>query len=263
MLVKLMKHDLKSALKILSIFYGIGLLFAVLTRVFFAVENSALLNIFGKICSGVTISMIFNIIINNVLRMWGRFRENLYGDESYLTHTLPVKRTMHYMAKAVTSLVTLLVSTVVIVLLLFVAYYSKENMEILKAFLFPVAQAYDFSVTGIVAVALAVVFLEILNTLQCGFTGIILGHRMNSGKIGFTVLFGLVIYMATSIVVVAVLAVAGIFSPDIMNVIVTADALSVDTVKTVLWLSIGVYSALAVVFCIMNAKLLERGVNVD
>ena len=263
MLIKLMKHDLKSALKVLSIFYGIGIVFAALTRILFSVDNSTLLAILGKICSGVTISMMFNIIINNVLRMWGRFIQNLYGDESYLTHTLPVTRTMHYMAKAVTTIITLFVSTAVIVLLLFVAYYSKENIEMLKSLLFPVSQAYDFSVTGIIVVGLAVVFLEILNALQCGFTGIILGHRMNSGKIGFTVLFGLAVYMASSTVVVAILAIVGLFSPDVMNVITTADAMSVDTVKTVLGISIGAYSALAAASCIINSKLLERGVNID
>lgn len=263
MLKKLMKYDLRSSFKIITVFYAIGLVFAVLTRIFLSIENSTIFDIFGKICSGVTISMIFNIIINNVLRMWGRFRENMYGDESYLTHTLPVTRTQHYLSKALTGIIALLVSMAVITVLLFTAYYSKENMEILKGILFPLAQAYDFSVGGIVAAALVVVFLEILNALQCGFTGLILGHRMRGGKIGLSVLFGLVIYMGTSTVVLLALVVAGIFSPEIMDMFTSADAMSVDVVKNLLWISIGVYSALAVVFCIMNAKLLERGVNVD
>ena len=33
------------------------------------------------------------------MRMWVRFRSNFYGDESYLTHTLPIKREVLYTSK--------------------------------------------------------------------------------------------------------------------------------------------------------------------
>ena len=73
--------------KFLLIFYGLSLFFGILTRIFLNIEGSLVMNIIGQICSGATISMIFNIIINNIIRFWVRFKQNLYGDESYLTHT--------------------------------------------------------------------------------------------------------------------------------------------------------------------------------
>ena len=132
MLGKLLKYDLKNIFKFLAIFYSLALFFATLTRIFFSIENSLVMNIIAQICSGTAISMMFSILINNLMRMWVRFKHNLYGDESYLTHTLPVKKHTLYLSKSIVAVITLFTSVVVIGGTLFIAYYSKENIEILK-----------------------------------------------------------------------------------------------------------------------------------
>ena len=66
MLSKLLKYDLINIFKVLVIFYSIGIFFGLLTRLFFMVDNSLVMDIIAKICSGVTISMIFNILITNI-----------------------------------------------------------------------------------------------------------------------------------------------------------------------------------------------------
>ena len=81
MLKKLLKYDLKSIFKFLSVFYILGILSAIITRIFLSINDSFVCEIIGKICSGITISMIANILINNIMRVWVRFRNNLYGDE--------------------------------------------------------------------------------------------------------------------------------------------------------------------------------------
>ena len=110
MLGKLIKYDLENVNKILVIFYLLAVFFAVLTRIFFSIENSFIFDIIAKICSGTTIAMIVNILINNVIKLWVRFKYNLYGDESYLTHTLPIEKKTLYLSKIITSLITLLLS---------------------------------------------------------------------------------------------------------------------------------------------------------
>ena len=127
MLKKLLKYDLEYNYKILVIFYLLAIFFAVFTRICFSIENSFIMNIIGKICSGTTIAMIFNILINNLMRLWVRFKYNFYGDESYLTHTLPIDRKTQYLSKTLASIITLFSSVLVIALTLFIAYYSKEN----------------------------------------------------------------------------------------------------------------------------------------
>ena len=92
MLKKLLKYDLQSINIVLIVFYGLSIFFSILTRIFLSIENSFIFNVIGQICNGTMIAMMFNIIINNLIRLWVRFKQNFYGDESYLTHTLPVEK---------------------------------------------------------------------------------------------------------------------------------------------------------------------------
>ena len=81
---------------------------------------------------GITITLLINILINNILRIWARTIKNFYSDEAYLTHTLPIKKETLFLSKVLTTIITLLTSTLVIVISLLICYYSKENIEILK-----------------------------------------------------------------------------------------------------------------------------------
>ena len=67
MLNKLLKYDLQYNFKVVSVFYILSIFFALLTRIFLSIENSFIMDIIGKICSGTTIAMIFNILINKGL----------------------------------------------------------------------------------------------------------------------------------------------------------------------------------------------------
>ena len=82
MLKKLLKYDLKNIFKLLVIFYILSMLFGILTRIFFSFHNSLVLRIIGEITQGAAISMMCSTLINNILRMWVRFKTNFYGDES-------------------------------------------------------------------------------------------------------------------------------------------------------------------------------------
>ena len=263
MLKKLLKYELSFALRHLAIFYSIGVFFALLTRTFSGVENSLIMDVIGKICSGVTISMIFNILINNVLAFWARFKKNLYGDESYLTHTLPVKKHTMYLSKALTALISMFVSMAVITLALFVAYYSKENLEILKNLLSNIALSFDSSITELILAFLLIFFLEIVNMLQIGFTGIILGHKMQTNKTLFSILFGFVTYMLSQVFVLIALLLVSVFSPELMNLFITNNAITMDAVKTIFLLSLVIYTALLFAIYFVNVKLFHQGVNVD
>lgn len=263
MLKKLLKYDLKSMFKGLFIFYSLSLFFGVLTRIFFSIEASFIMNIIAKVCSGVSISMIFNILINNLMRLWGRFKQNLYGDESYLTHTLPVDKKTLYLSKILTAIITLFVSIIVISLTLFIAYYSKENIEIIKTILLPVADAYNSTIIKILFAILFVFFLEFANILQSGYTGIITGHRKNNNKTGFSVLFGFVVYMITQFFSLLMIFITGLFNSDIMNLFFTNEIININMIKVIIYIAIIIYTISLFVIYFVNLKLFKKGVNVD
>lgn len=263
MLKKLLKYDVENIFKFLFVFYGLSLFFAVLTRLFLGINDSFIINIIGQVCSGITISMIFNIIINNLLRLWVRFKSNFYGDEAYLTHTLPIEKKTLYFSKALTGVVTLFVSVVVIGITLFIAYYSKENIEMLKNVLLGVANAYGSTVLKILLAFMFVFFLQFANILQAGFSGILLGHKMNNMKMAFSVLYGFGVYMLTQLFALLMIFIVALFNDDMMNLFFTTTVINIDMFKMIIYLAIVIYAISLVGVYLVNSKLFKKGVNVD
>jgi len=263
MLKKLLKYDLGSLFKFLLIFYSLSIFFSVLTRIFFCIENSIIMNVVAQICSGITISMIFNILINNIMRLWVRFNRKLYGDESYLTHTLPVERKSLYLSLVISSIITLFTSIVVIALSLFIAYYSKENIEFLKKLLLPVASVLDSTVVKILLAFLFISFLELINTIQVGFTGLILGHMKNNAKNGYSILYGFLTYMIMQVFVLLVIFIVSLFNSDLMNLFITNEMVNMEMVRVVIYLAIFIYLIIFIINYFINIYIFKKGVNVD
>ena len=264
MLKKLLKYDYIFIVnRVLVIFYILSIFFSLLTRIFLSFENSFILDIIGKICSGFTISMIFNILINNVMRLWHRFKSNFYGDESYLTHTLPVDKGTHFLSKFMVSFITLITSIFVIIISLFIAYYSKENLELFKNILLPLATIYESTILSIILQFIFVCFLEIMNMTLSGYLGIVLGHRMNNSKTGFSVLFGFVTYICTQIFIILILFIIALFNKNIMNLFYTMELLNVETVKLCILIAVILYSLNIVILYFINSRIFKKGVNVE
>lgn len=263
MLGKLIKHESKYMFKFLSIFYSLAIVFALLTRLFLNIENSLIFNVIGEICSGVTIAMIANTIINNIIRYWVRFRQTMYGDESYLTHTLPCKKSMIYTSKMLCALFTMLISVTVIVLSVFVAYYSKENIEIFKVMLDSIGTALNVPVPTMVFVLALVLFLQYSCLLQNGFTGIILGHKMQDGKIGFSFLFGFIAYSIVQMGSLLIMFIVALFDKNIMEMFTSNTITSTEGIRTVFIIVSIAYALFMAIGYIVNVKLLKKGVNVE
>ena len=263
MLMKLLKYDLKWSYRHLVIFYISTLLFALFTRFFLSFDNSTIFDIIGKICAGVTISLIVNILINNFTRVWVRFTRNIYGDESYLTHTLPVNRKDVYLSKTLLAIITMFTSILVILISLFLCYYSKENLDIIKSFLEIVASTYDSTVLGLMIAFGITFFLEMVVVLLTGFMGIIIGHSYNHGKVLKSVLFSFLIYFMVQTLTLIAIFIFGLFNADIMSLFTSNDPFSSDTIKLILAVAIILYSVYIVVIDFINRKLFNKGINID
>lgn len=263
MLKKLLKYELPAIFKFLSIFYGLSILFSLLTRLFLGIENSLVALIIGEICRGAAISMLFSALINNFMRLWVRFRQNLYGDESYLTHTLPVPREGLYAAKMLTALITLVASMLVIFLSLFIMFYSATFMESVKNLFLTLTTDSDISLWAMIPAVLVLLFLEFVNMLQCGFTGIIWGHKMTNKKIGYSVLFGFVVYMAVQMVVLLAMLIMALANNEFMQLFTANIMPGFTTMLLVIWLSAAVYGLLIAALWLINTRLLKKGVDVE
>lgn len=202
MLKKLLKYDLKWCYKPLIVFYLLAVFFAMLVRILEQWNQSLIFLVLRKICIGVEIAMLINVLINNFMRIWARFIRNIYKDESYLTHTLPVQKGTIYGAKILAAIITMLTSAVVIVLCITISHFSEENWQFLKASMEQTAIYFDSTIFSFVSVLIVTIFFEMLFAVFAGYLGIILGYRANYLKIVKSILIGFVAYMIPSVLTI-------------------------------------------------------------
>lgn len=263
MLGKLLKYDLKWIYKAIIVFYILAFIFAILTRILLNVENSLLLNIFGRITNGAMISMMVSSLINCLMRSWVRFTNNIYKDESYLTHTLPVKKKTIFLSKVLMAIISSFTSIIVILACIFVAYYSQANLDVLKSFLKIAADSYNTSVINLILVVSLVILLEIIFIILIGYVGLILGHKSNKNKMSRSIIYGIVLYMFTSTLTLGFVYIAGLFNEGIMNIINTTEIVNVDSIKSVMVIGIIIYLVYNIVYYLIGKRQLSKGVNVD
>ena len=264
MLVKLLKYDLKYMIKNMIVFYLLSFFFAITTRILFHIEQSVIVTVLRNISIGFLISMAANILINTMMRSWIRFRDSLYKDESYLTHTLPVTKNDLYLSKFILTFLFFFLGFIVILLCLFLAFYSKENWMLISKFVKNITIGLNMSTIFFVTMFILVVFLEFFNAIQCGFYGIILGHRKNNGKIGYSVFYGFLFYLITQMMVLGLVFIYGLFDPSIMALFKTATvSIDANAFKTLLILASTFYLGIIFIMFELCKKALNKGVNVE
>lgn len=262
MLKKLLKYDLKWCFKPLVVFYILAIFFSITVRIVESFEQSLIVLIIDKICSGVTIAMMVSILINCFMRNWARFVKNMYKDESYLTHTLPVSKNKIYLSKILTAIITLVTSAILIIICLAISSLNKDTWILLKDSFEQSAIYLNSSVFSLIFVMAITVIFETLFMMMCGILGIIIGHKSNNLKIVKSIIIGFVIYMIFSSMSIGALYAIGLFNTDIMslfnNVVVSSNAL-----KGMMLVAIFVYATYNLVIYFIGNKLLNKGVNVD
>ena len=262
MLKKLLKYDLEWCYKPLLLFYILTIFFSIIVRVVESFEQSLIILIVDKICSGIVIAMIVNILINCFMRNWARFVKNIYKDESYLTHTLPVSKNKIYLSKVLTAIITLLTSFIVIIVCLAISTLNKDTWFILKETLEQSAIYFNSSVFSFIFVMVIIIFFEFLFMMMCGILGIIIGHKSNNLKIVKSIAIGFAIYIILSVMTVGILYIAGLLNSDIMSLFNNTNVSS-KAIKSMMMIGILVYAIYNLVIYFIGNKLLNKGVNVD
>ena len=261
MLKKLLKYDLKNMFKFISIFYLLAIFFAVLTRIFFGLEQTLIIKIIGQICVGAMFSMIASSIINTLMRSWIRFKETIYGDESYLIHTLPVTKKTLFESKFILHFLTLTCTLLVSFLAIFIAYYSKDNINLLNSLLSNITSNLNISNSLFIFVIIFILALEIFAGLESGILGIIFGYKKSNNKVLYSVIFGFLVYILSQLFVLLSLFITGLFNKNIMNIF-TSSIIDFNTIKIIVIISVLVYILIIAMLNFISVKELKKGVNV-
>ena len=263
MLIKLLKYDLKYMIKNMSIFYILGIFFAIVTRILFSIKQTIIVNILGQITIGCMYSMLASILINVMMRSWVRFRDSIYKDESYLTHTLPVTKNDIYNSKFIQTLIFFIISFIIILISIFIAYYTKERWLMLKTLINSITTGLNFNTSLFVISTISVIFLEVFNAIQCGFFGIILGHKNNNYKIGFSVLYGFIAYIISQSIVLLSVFIIGLFNKSVMDLFKSNILLDTNSFKLLFLIAIILYLIIIILMNLLCKKEFNKGVNIE
>ncbi len=143
MLRKLYKYDLKSVSLLLVILHAVLLVYTVIGRIgifiaeraqaFVSPEASRLWGIAGAFYIVGFILFILAIVIATVVYLAVRIQKNLFSDEGYLTHTLPVKPTQILWSKVFVIWTWSVIDFICVVISVFTLITYKDTLpEILK-----------------------------------------------------------------------------------------------------------------------------------
>ena len=245
------------------IYYIITFILAGLTRLFFAINTTMFLGIVAQVFQGAFISFAVSTLINILMRYWVRFRNNFYGDESYLTHTLPIEKDVQYAAKVIGAIVTMCATVIFLLACVLLAYGTPENFTALKNTFAGIEGALNAPIGVLLTFMGAVVLLQMVYLFLCGFVGLLIGHKFERSRIGFSVLFGAVVYVAAQILLVIAMFVAGAFNEGIWQLMISSQPPSSGALTAMLIVVTIVYLLATVAVYFVGNKIFKQGVNVD
>lgn len=261
MLSKLLKYDLRKNMRWMWILFVVTLSMAGVTRGISELSsNSTFFKVLNIFFDSILYALVANCIIQPFVRGFFNFSKSLYGDESYLAHTLPVTKNQIINSKFLTSLIETLLGFACAITSLLIRLVTPKFFTTLKMMLSMVVSG-NFSLGLLLTLIIVLIIVEFLMFLSIIYFSIVLGYRFNERKVLkaflFTALFSLCASQVLSIVMVAVLMLNGV---DLTK---STMVLSSSTVTSIILTGIIVYSCIIILFYLLTKILFRKGVNVD
>lgn len=280
MLINLIKYDLKFIFKTVNIYILLLFISVILHNLTSYDYTPTVFDASGQVFGGdpdapvivqllhtifynAIIAMLIGLVLNAIIRTWARFKSNMYGDESYLTHTLPVSRQALWLSKFL-SLVLVILGVIVSIAL---SFYLLSLTPTGKGLIGSVGinEAMPTSCTIVYVFA---IFTEFLFIGLCGITGVILGHRATRHRALHSIIYGFIVYLLSVLLLFGFILLWSHFDPS-LNALFSDQANNPADIftfafitKILLGISL-VYAAMSALLTFINGKLLARGVDVD
>ncbi len=266
MLGKLLKYDLRYVYKVLGVYYLISISFTAIGALLSRIEYPPyIIDFIEGFLINAGLGLSIGLTITAFTRTWMRFRQSLYGDESYLTHTLPISRLQLFTSKFICAIIILLLSLVVVavVLVLYVSSISGFDFGAFLADLFVTIQGTSFSLFYVAIVLGLLVIVQSIFIIMCGFSGIIIGRRSNIAPGPVSFIAGLGCYLVTGGILIGIIYLFSTFDPELAAVFTHGHQPNLPTVINCAWICTATYTITTATLFAINVNLLNRGVNVE
>ena len=224
MLTKLISHEWKDTFKVPALLLTITVLLSAASLVYFSVADQASagtdLNVRNFVLYIACILILSGLSMILIIYFAIRFYKNLYTDEGYLMHTLPVKPWMLIVSKLTIGTIwfylidLLLVGAITLITLIALptmAYFSPEDLLELRTMF----QSYHtiFTVPSILFLAIPVMIISSVFSLLTIYASISLGQLFSSHKVLASILcyLGLSTILSTAMMLLTAPTTAGVF----------------------------------------------------
>ena len=218
MLGKVLKYDLKSIGKSLFPLYAALLIMALVIRALgFLGESFTIFQIVGSFMMVLFVVLLIGTLFYTFFVSGKRYYKNLYSDEGYLTHTLPVKTGPLLSSKVISSLVYLIVSALAVVLAIIIAFDITNIVKVIETLIEALSVSLNTSKIKVITVGIIMLALAYMTYILMVFAGISLGHSHNSNKLVFSVVWWVVLYYVGQMVMVIFLAILFLTDPSFID----------------------------------------------
>lgn len=261
MLSKLLKNDLKKNMRWLWILFVGTIGVAVLTRCCKELgQNIAFFKILAIFFDSLFYSLAVNVILQPFLRNFLNFSKSLYGDESYLTHTLPVTKNQIINSKFLTALIEITLGFICLVCSLLIMFLSPTFFDKLGLILSLVISG-KFSTLLVLSLIIVLIIVEFLMFISIIYFSIVVAYRAKEKRVLKTFLLtALMAFMSITILSIFMIIVLAINGVKISSSTLT---LTNSAFISVIIAGIMVYCAIIALFYFVTKQEFNKGVNVD
>ncbi len=221
MLKKVLKYDLQSMGKSLFPLYAALIIMAIILRLLNLVADKLVLIeiIYGFMLLLFVLLMVGALFYTFFIAI-KRYYKNLFSNEGYLTHTLPVSASSLLVSKTISAFVYLIATSIVMILALMIAIDTSQIFEILKQGIEIMALSMKVSNSTIIIFSILFIILGYMSYVLMVYAGISLGQIHNNNKLVFSVVWSIVLYYISQIISIVMLGVMVVLiNPELIDMI--------------------------------------------
>ena len=266
MLGKMFKYDFKDYSKNMLPFCLLLLAMSIMTRIFFTLSSNfeKLSTVFNILFGISTMILVITIVVSFVYCFFisiKHFYKKVLKDEGYLTHTLPIKKSSIINSQLLSSTLWLIIICIVTILALTIAFYQKGMLDnFWQAFTAELNSEIIISPIATLIIIAAMILVSYIGTILAIYASMAIGHGFSNNKIGYSIVAGVIFYVAFQILSIIILV--GIFAfnyNELMEIYNNSAELSASILKQIIAEGFIVnFIILAVSYILTNYNLKKR-----
>ena len=215
MLGKVLKYDLKALCRYLIPLYAVLFGLGIMIRLLGFFDNVSIIAIIcGLMIVALVVLSCLSFVFNGIFSV-KYYLENLFKDEGYLTHTLPVKKGTLLFSKVLASLVTFSMTALVLIISLIVAFYQKGLfVDVVKVLNLSI---YGMTVYEFLLFMIVYGIIGYVATILMVYAAIAIGYSRSSNKLVSSVVWGLIFYFVMEFLYLGLLGIIMIINPTFIS----------------------------------------------